>query len=439
MDVEKINYQLCRYRIAEAAIIFPDGYEYKLNGELDLPYLVLKKDFENEQYPFFEVNVTLSIKMYRKMRASNDNLKFRLNMRYALFDKDTEFINATNIEEKPFISKTFFIFMENMTAYNQDSVYKEIEDRTYFGKYEDDEMDLNHSANIRFSLYDPDAITQPKKLHKEVLHQVTITDVMTYILKERVKFTKKLMTPSSNGKMYDQFILPPEQVDYQLDRIANEYHLHDNGSILFFDFDRLYITEKVPQCTAWEPNEVKKVHIVSIPVTKNMVYQSGAYYDGDSNEIYLTTKTQNIESSSISNEIRSGSGILVIDKRTGTAQTYVIDGDKIKAAPNFKGKDGEPIKYDRTIVLNTGEDTITALKERLNERSMVWSVFLDDTMVDALRPNREFNFIFTDPNQTKYNGSYRLIGFDSRFEMVTGDNKWRGVTTVAYFVGVAKE
>ena len=440
MDVEKLNYKECRYRVADAAIIFPDGKEHKINGELDIPYLLLKKDFETEQYPFFEINITVSNQLYRKMRKTNDQLKFRLNMRYAMFAKDEPSINATNVEEKPFISKTFFLFLEDSSQYNQDSVAEEAEAKTGYGDYNEDDIDLNHSTNVRISLYDGDAITEPKKLHKEVLHAVTVTDVITYILMQRVRFTKTLMTPSSNNKMYDQFILPPEQVDYQLDRIANEYDLHENGSILFFDFDRLYITEKVPKCTAWEPNEVKKVHIVSIPVTKNNYIASGAYYDSSANEIYLTTRAQNIVTSTVSNEIQSGSGLLVINKRTGRAESFIIDGDKIKAAPKFTGKNGEQsIKYDKTIVINTGEDTIKALKERLNERALIWTVYLDFTMIDALKPNREFNFIFTDPNQTKFNGSYRLTGYTCKFDMALSDSKWRAVSTTATFVGPIPE
>ena len=436
-NVKELEYKECKYRVAEAAIVFPDGSEHKINGDLDIPYLFLKKDFDNEQYPFFEVCTTVSHMLYRKMRKSNDQLKFRLNMRYAMFEKGAISINEDNIEEKPFISKTFYLFLEDSTAYNQDSIYEEIERTTGYGDYNEDETDLNHATTVRFSLYDGDAITEPKKLHKEVLHAVTITDVMTYILMQRVRFTKILMSPSSNGKMYDQFVLPPEQVDYQLDRVSNEYNLLDNGNILFFDFDRLYITEKIPKCTAWEPHEVKRVYIVSIPTTENNVLSAGAYYDGENNEIYLTTKSQLIETVTMENEIKSGSGILVINKRTGKAESFVIDGDQIKAAPKFTGKAGEQsIKYDRTIVINTGEDTIKALKERLNERALSWTVYLDYTMVDALKPNREYNFVFTDPNQSKYNGTYRLTGINAKFDMATADNKWRGVNTTATFVGV---
>ena len=435
-DVKTLHYKECRYRVADAAIIFPDNTEHKINGELDIPYLLLKKDFDNEQYPFLEISCTVSNALYRKMRKCNDQLKFRLNMRYATFDTGEVSANAKNVDEKPFISKTFFLFLDSSSPYMQDSIIEEAEEKTQYGSDDIDETNLNNAATVRFTLYDPDAITIPKRLNKAVLHNVTLTDVITYIL-INFGFTKKLMSPSSNNKIYDQFILPPEQMDYQIDRIANEYGLHDNGSILFFDFDRMYLTEKDVSCTAWEPNEPKRVYIVSVPITENDIVNSGMYYDQDDNEIYLTCKSYTIESQTMLNEIQSGSGILVINKRTGLAESFVIDGNKIKAAPKFTGKNGESsIKYDKTIVINTGEDTAKALKERLNERTMIWTIYLDHTMVDALKPNREYKMVFTDPEQAKkYNGTYRIISIATKFDAATGDSKWRGATTSLTLMG----
>jgi hypothetical protein len=432
-DVKKLHYKECKYRIAEAALIFPDKTEHKFNGELDLPYFIIAKDFDNEQYPFFSLAITVNNSLYKKMRAHSDELKFRLNMRYAMFDTGEISANAQSVDEQPFLSKTFFLFLDDLSPYTQDPIYKEADEKTAYGTPNEDDTNLNNSTTVRVSLYDPDAITIPKKLSRRVLHNVTITDAMTYLLQAFASFTKILMTPSTNSKMYDQFILPPEQYDYQIDRIANEYGLHDNGSLFFFDFDRLYITEKVPKCTAWEPNEVKKVYIVSIPITENAVINSGAYYDSEANEIYLTSKTQVIESQSLTNEIASGSGILVINKRTGLSESFVIEGNKIKAAPQYK--DGT-VKYDKTIVINTGDDTITALRKRLNEKAMTWNIYLDNTMLDALKPNREYNIVFTDSEQAKkYNGTYRLVRIQSELDMAISDAKWRGVNTVATFIG----
>lgn len=429
----------CKYKVADAAIIFPNGKEYQINGNLDIPFIILKKDFDNEQYPFMSLTCTVSNKLYRMMKKTNDQLKFRLNMRYALFEKGELAINIMNAEEKPFICKTFYLYLDDASPSNQDSVITELEDHTQYGAYDEDVTDLNNATTIRFSLYDPDAITIPKKLHKKILHDVTVTDVITYLLSSISSFTKILMTPASNNKRYDQFILPPEQLDYQIDRVASEYGLHDNGSLFFFDYDRLYITEKINQCTAWEPREVKRIYIVSIPITKDEVLTTGAYYDQDANEIYLTTKSQTVETSTMANEIASGSGIMVVNKRTGTAESFVIDGNKIKAAPKFTGKNNEKsISYDKTIVINTGEDTIKALKQRLNERALKWTVYLDSTMVEALKPNREYQMVFVDPEQAKkYNGTYRLVSLAAEFDVSMSDSKWRGVNTTATFLGYA--
>jgi hypothetical protein len=140
----------------------------------------------------------------------------------------------------------------------------------------------------------------------------------------------------------------------------------------------------------------------------------------------------------MANEITSGSGIMVINKRTGTAESFIIEGNKIKAAPKFTGKGEDSIKWDKTVVINTGEDTIKALKQRLNERALKWTVYLDVTMVDALKPNREYQMVFTDPEQAKkYNGTYRLVNLAAEFDVSLSDSKWRGVNTTATFLGYA--
>jgi hypothetical protein len=46
---ESLPYMQCKYRVADAAIIFPNGKEYQINGNLDIPFIILKKDFDNEQ------------------------------------------------------------------------------------------------------------------------------------------------------------------------------------------------------------------------------------------------------------------------------------------------------------------------------------------------------------------------------------------------------
>ena len=427
-NLETLHYKECKYRIAEAALIFPDGTEHKFNGELDLPYMIISKDFDNDQYPFFSLAITINNSLYRKMRQHSDELKFRLNMRYAMFDTGEAAINADNVDEKPFLSKTFFLFLDDESTYVQDPIVKSAEENTAYATPKDDDTNLNNSTTVRVSLLDE--ILYYTRGFDTVLESTIL--MMAFIIASWL---------SINYTMNRRNDLDNIQKDVKIaisesDRVANEYGLHDNGSLFFFDFDRLYVTEKIPKCTAWEPHEVKKVYIVSIPVTKNSVLNSGAYYDSEANEIYLTSKTQVIESQTLTNEIASGSGILVINKRTGLAESFVIDGKQIKAAPQYKNGG---VKYDKTIVINTGEDTITALKKRLNEKAMTWNIYLDNTMLDALKPNREYNMVFTDPEQAKkYNGTYRLVKLQCELDMAISDPKWRGVNTVGTFVGIVQ-
>ena len=70
---------------------------------------------------------------------------------------------------------------------------------------------------------------------------------------------------------------------------------------------------------------------------------------------------------------------------------------------------------------------------------MTWNIYLDNTMLDALKPNREYNMVFTDPEQAKkYNGTYRLVKLQCELDMAISDPKWRGVNTVGTFVGIVQ-
>lgn len=431
-DVTKIHYKECKYTIKRACLIFPDGTTHELDPMRELVDLSLEKSFDDYQYPFMEMWLSVSSALNRKMRKYNDNLKLELVMRYGLFQKGTVSIEEKNVIEYPFINDTFYMYMDDASTYTADPYAKEIENKTQYGSDSDDVNHDNDDSMVRFLCYREETLTEPKQVFADVLRDVTLSDVVAYMIKKLKLKTKILMSPSTNGKKYMQFIIPPLRMDENIDRICNDYAIHDHGTMMFFDFDRLYLIDKVNKCTAWEPKEEKVVYVVSIPPTANANYATGAYKDAEDNEIYLTMKVSSIQSASVESSQLVGTGIQVINKRLNTVEYYKVNRDGLKKVPN-------EIQYSRTMVINTGaEGTINAIKERLTEQSLVWQVYLDSTMIAALKPNREFKFVFTDTTQTKYNGSYRLTGFEASFSKAgnDGDGKWWTVNTIASFAGL---
>lgn len=434
-DVTKLDYKECKYRVVECTLIFSDGSKHEFNPDYDVGEIILEKNYDSYQYPFMLITLNISGELNKKMRYNNDNLKLRLSMRYAMFKKGVTSIDQQNIEEHPFINDTFYMYFDDSSAYPYDDLAKIIDADSQFGSNNPDITNMQTAAELKCILYKEDAITNPKSLFSDVITGVTVTDAITYLLMNAGVNTKILMSPSTNGRRYGQFIIPPLRIDEGLERIANDYALHDNGSTLFFDYDRLYIIEKINRCTAWEPNEPKTVYVAFITSTYDNTHRVGAYIDEEDNEIYLTGNGNNSATSSIHTDEVMGSGLQVINKKTGKVSYYAIDGDKISVVPNNKR-----LMYNRTIVINTGDaNTINALKERLNEKTITWSVYLDSTMLSELTPNKEFRFVFPDSSKDKYNGSYRLVDHATLFQKTGGDAdpRWMTIKTVATFCGKA--
>lgn len=431
-NVKKIIYKECKYRIVKCQLIFPDNTTHEFDPDLHIPYVYLEKQFDTHQYPYMEMLLYMPNDVNRKMRQYNEQVHLQLVMRYALFEKGETPSEVTYVQEKPFINDTFLIFADDASTYNKDPISNILEENAPCGKESKNTVVTELSTMARVILYKENELVNARKIFANVINNTTVMDAATYMLMNMNIKTKILMSPSTNSYKYSQFIIPPMRMDEGLERICNDYALHDNGSTLFFDYDRLYIIDKINKCTAWEPNEEKVVYVVSIPVTEDFNYRTGAYKDAEDNEIYITTKNSQITSNSVAADVSTGSGFTIIDKRTGNSSFYRVDGDKIKAVPNMN-----KIGFNRTIVVNSGEtDTIKAIKERLNEKSLCWQVFLDNTMISALTPNKEFKFVFTDEVQRKYNGTYRLTSFISRFSK-EHDGKFFSVNTEAAFLGKA--
>ena len=436
-DVKKIEYKVCRYKIESCKLIIDGWGEHEINPGEEISFMLMEKDFEHYMNPFFEIDLTVSNKLFRIMKKNHNKIKMYINIRSALFKKDELYSKDKNpgTNYETFINDTFRVFMDDETTRIDDPIQKEVEDKTSYGDNDPNVTTYGSDTHVRLLLLRDDDISAPKELHAAVLVGGTITDIVTYLLMHLGNTKKILMSPSSNPKRYPQMKLPPIRYDEAIERICNNYGMHDNGSNLFFDFDRVYILDRTNKCTAWEPNEYKVVHVVSIPPTEDFVYRTGIYIADDEKAYYTQMKLSENLASSLTAAEFFGHSLLVIDKATGQSNVVRISGDEMKLMPKT-----EKLTYDRTLVINTGNrGTIEALKTRLAEQSMVWQVQLDNTMVQVLKPNREFDFIFTSTEATKYNGTYRLARFATTFSRGDrGDSEWYSTQTVATFYGKNK-
>ncbi len=424
--IEDIKFKLCKYKIETCIIYIPGEKPYELDIDKQFLLMTLEHDYNNFLYPFFEMTVSVPNSIYRKMKKNSDKLHLQILMKYAFFDKDVIADSVKTVKKYEFINDKFYIFMEDDSTEVIDILQKTVEENTNYNERQG--TNANNETTVRLLLYKEDVLTEPKELLPKVFTGCSLTDAVTYVL-NHIGTNKVLMSPAANNKKYNELILPPVRRIESLERLCNDYALHENGTIIFFDFKRTYILDKGIRCTAWEPGEKKLNYVVCQPMVTADRSISGVYIDNEENVNYLTMKITRNSAKSLKAEQLYGSKVRVLNNKTGSVTYYQISDDEIKRVDNMKN-----INATRTIIVNTGEeDTINALLLRIKEQSLSWAVNLDNTLVSLLAPNKDYNFIFTDTSQTKYNGYYRIGNFTTTF--TKSDGGWITAQTLASFFG----
>ena len=152
-DITKIKYKECKYRVVECTMIFSDGSTHEFNPDYDIGEIILEKNYEEYQYPFFLITLHISDVLNKKMRYNNSNLNLRLNMRYAMFDKATTSIDQQNIDEKPFINDPFYLYYDDSSPYVYDELAAVIDRDSQYGTDNPDETNNQTGAELKCILY----------------------------------------------------------------------------------------------------------------------------------------------------------------------------------------------------------------------------------------------------------------------------------------------
>ena len=429
-NIDEIPFKFCKYFVESCIVKIPGEDPYKLNVSEQFLSMIFECNYDRFYYPFFEIMINVPNSIYRKMKEKSTNLHVQIMIKYALFERDEIADEVKDVKKYDFINGEFYIFMEDDGTEVTDVLQKEVEKNVNYEERKG--TNVSNDTTARLLLYKEDPLTKPKQTMHRVFRNCNLTDAITYLL-NKIEVKKVLMTKTANTRKYNELKLQPVRIIESLERLCNDYGMHEHGSVIFFDYRLLYILDKGTRCTAWEPGEKKLNYVICKPMVKSDKSISGVYIDDEENVNYITMRVTQSTARSIQAEQIFGSKIKVVDNRTGMVNYYEINRNEIKRVEKMNDLD-----ITRTIVINTGNgSTIDALLTRIKEQSMTWVVNLDNTLVSLLKPNKDYNFVFTDTAQTKYNGFYRIANFISIF--TKNDGQWFSAQTLATFYGAASK
>lgn len=376
------------YRYEVGTFSFNTKGSSKLKMEkLELKSLTIINDYIGNVFPIIQIKVSMTSQEYYNILSSKKETSVYLSI-YKYYTLPSE--PNKSLKEKWF-SGTFALILDD----DNDDFYASVRDKNNVEGQ--DSSDLKEQDNIvEFFLFKKTLIKASKKRVNFIIKEQKVISAIA-LIHTKMGIHNLLMTKPNNEKFYKQLIVPPLKAIDAIKFIDTFYGIYKSGMLLFYDYDRSYLL-KYGYGNAYEPNE-KMQTVIIVPVAGSEASQNiGALIKKDDNSRYYIVSDFNgftARTEQSSGEIINGSDVHVIDSNTGAEKYSTKKQDKHKVFITNYG-------LNRYL-----KDTYLRQYESMEK---VIEVDLVDFDLDALKPNKLFNFRFEDAIMEKrYCGNYMLV------------------------------
>lgn len=380
MDFDKVKLSLYKYKVKSFQFIIGKDSKYEIVNNMIINFSIVS-DYEKYYFPYFEMTLSVPNATHRLMKKNANNIKANLTLYKGKFKEMLSAGSTSTPSFKKAFSTTFFVFMDDSTPDVTEDEQKLVEKSS--NKY-------GQLSTIKILLYPYSYYNKYDLIVNDNLENVTLVEALTYLC-NRVKVTNVLLSPPSNYKTYKQFTLTPIPFVNQVDRICNTYALHKKGTIIFFDFDRFYIIDKTPKCTAYTNNEYKITYIMTDTKSSTTRDEGGACAD----------KTNKFN-------VLNASDVKFKNDKELTKKTLGSNVVSVNANGKVTKTNKKATKVTRVLVQNEGDSTAKSLKRAMSESKRVLTAQFKDTDIAMFTPNKQFIVTMNGANYKKYNGKYRL-------------------------------
>lgn len=213
-------------------------------------------------------------------------------------------------------------------------------------------------------------------------------------------------------------------------RVINTYGLHSAGTILFFDYDKVYVIDKKLGATAWVNNEVTSVYLTSFPSTSDQSIMKSGFFENRVEKYWVINIVGNsisIENDAMYADQLVGGNILAIDSNTGEISQLKSNITISKSSPSNGGT------VNRVVIQDTGSNnTLQSAKTEIEQSQNTLNVVVENINIKALAPNKDFIFTTDNTKYQSYTGHYRIRNMSAIF---TKESELYSCMCTATFVG----
>lgn len=430
MDPKEIKIEFCKYKISKFEIRIPGEEESFVVDDAHRGNWSIEKDFENYVFPYLEFRCIVPDVIYRKVMQTSEDVYVDLKIEYAYFDDMYEMDPTDALYMyNTLLDARFYAFIANKSPKMTDAMYGETikdidnEDGTYT------QYSYDNAKSLVMGLYRFEHIFRTNCTLNAILANVTTADAVTYML-QRSSVDTILMSPSDNPTVYDQLVIPPLHIPHGLLRTINTYGLHSAGTILFFDYDRIYVIDKKLGATAWANNEVTTVYLTSFPATSDQSVMKSGFFENNVEKYWVINIVGNsisIENEAMYDDQLVGGNILAIDSNTGETTRVFSDITVSKSSPIYSNM------VNRVVIQDTGSSsTLQGAKTEVEQNQNMLNVTVENINIKALSPNKDFIFTTDNTKYQEYTGHYRIRNMSAVF---TKESELYSCMCTATFVG----
>ena len=410
MNIDDIKSGLCKYILKAFKISIPGVQPYELDPSF-VGDMIIERDYDNSYFTLFITTITVPNWIARAMRSANDGITAFITIQYGLFE-DISMETMPSWGLGNYVNDNFLVFFEDNTPSLTEA--DEIKFEKEAGIYQEG-MTSSENSTMKIAMYNAKYLKSAKEPVNTILTNTNIVDAVTYTL-NRGGVGRVLMSPPTSPTKYKELVITPVTVLEQLERLTQEYVLHNNGTTIFFDLNTCYILDKTNRCTAFVAGEYKTTYIASINESDPMLGKASGCYSNPKEKYNLCLILGNsikVSTESMINDQLIGNDVVAIDSTTGEVITS-MSGAKNSSALTTS-------KPNRTIIAPSGSiNTVKALINSNKESSKVVSVGLDYINFKMLDPNKEFIITMDSAKYKAYSGKYRITKMTSTLKKEGG-------------------
>lgn len=389
---------LCKYKIANLIFMCQDEYfRCEPSNVLAIEYMC---DYEFNLRAAVKVSLQIDVRRKLWIMKHKRDITCKFELSKIGMDLDVELFN-TAMEEV--WNKEFGVYMNDD---DENSDLDTLEKRLEVNEEDHPSMSELETENYYESqnlldvyLFNQDLVDASKKMVNVVLTKDTIQALVGRLLTQTGHKDSVLISSMENGEVYTEELVPALPLYTALAYLDQYYGFYKKGSVIFYDWDVLYIINANGKVTAKRKDEWPETNII-VNRLMDATPGDGMIRIPDEKVFYVSVSEANVQvqKPSIDKNVELGSEAKIV-----ISDDVTIEFDQ--ADQSYVNQRNEQLVYRRKA---DNKYSLEMIKTRLAENECIMYLSANNLDINAFTPNKTYKFVYDNQTKQAKYGKYRF-------------------------------